>query len=155
MDNTAKKGRRKSESVLDAWSFGRSLTEELPAALKGSFLPRQLGHPSIAARWSPSFQLICIWNLFNDHVQHAAVRPEFGSQTPGKDLNTQRLQMFSGGFFLSWGADERHPIFRGFGLLWCAGIRLSMQTYTWSYNICYKSYIIQKQQWHRNIMKRQ
>lgn len=99
MDNTAKKGRRKSESVLDVWSFGRSLTEELPAALKGSFLPRQLGHPSIAARWSPSFQLICIWNLFNDHVQHAAVRPEFGSQTPGKDLNTQRLQMFSDGFF--------------------------------------------------------
>ena len=54
-----------TENVVDVWSFGRSLTEELqlPAALKGSFLPRQLGHPSIAARWSP---------MFNDHVRHAA-----------------------------------------------------------------------------------
>jgi len=45
-------GRSASEPSFQKSNLSRSLTEELPAALKGSFLPRQLGHPSIAARRS-------------------------------------------------------------------------------------------------------
>lgn len=45
-------GRSASEPSFQKSNFSRSLPEELPAALKGSFLPRQLGHPTVTARRS-------------------------------------------------------------------------------------------------------
>lgn len=88
-------GRSASEPSFQKSSFSRSLPEELPAALKGSFLPRQLGHPTVTARRSLAQKrkaLMTNTRLFEDFSFYGAqgvsgfvshLRSRFGSVLAG------------------------------------------------------------------------